>query len=420
MNRSFDKILVRRIREVFDNHHEPVDQSAWKDMQRRLDAGRNLRVVYIHRASRIAAVLLVLFLVFWPFNRQIRDYLGSGEESTIQNESASTTSQTPGSITREKEVTASAIDSAQRKIQDRQEARLAARNNKTEKILPAKKEGREPLKVATGTTLKTIDYQKITPLTRKIDPARNIQPSLAGLTERWEQKSTWEDISADTEVTGRKENINLGVALSTLYNYTSKATKSDLNFSGGVLSEIDLLPNLSMQTGVIVSRQYFTTQGSSSIRGKDAVYSYLATSESHSPANVTSTSDRVKLVGLDVPVNLQYRYRDFSLTAGISSFTYIQEQYSHRYSAEYVNYVYDQANNLRETEKVIRSQSVKESYDPLQQFDLANILNLSLGYHFTFDRSQLVLEPYMKHPLGDLTSQDIRFGSRGIRLKFQF
>jgi hypothetical protein len=420
MNRSFDKILVRRIREVFDNHHEPVDQGAWKDMQRRLEAGRNLRVVYIHRASRIAAVLLVLFLVFWPFNRQIRDYLGSGEESTIQNESALTTSQTPGFITREKEVTASAIDSAQRKIQDRQEARLAEMNNKTQKISPGKQEERGALQVATGTTLRTIDYQKITPLTRKIDPERNIQPSLAGLTERGAQKSTWEDISANTEVPGRKENVNLGVALSTLYNYTSKATKSDLNFSGGVLSEIDLLPNLSMQTGVIVSRQYFTTQVSSSIRAKDAVFSYLAASESHSPANVTSTSDRVKLVGLDVPVNLQYRYRDFSLTAGISSFTYIQEQYSHRYSAKYVNYVYDESNNLRGTEKVIRSQSIKESYDPLQQFDLANILNLSLGYHFTFDRSQLVLEPYMKHPLGDLTSQDIRFGSRGIRLKFQF
>ncbi|MFW6101426.1 MAG: hypothetical protein ACOC90_08560, partial [Bacteroidota bacterium] len=93
MNRSFDKILVRRIREVFDNHHEPVDQGAWKDMQRRLDAGRNLRVVYITRASRIAAVLLILFLVFWPFSQQIRDYSDSGETRMIQNEPSYTASQ---------------------------------------------------------------------------------------------------------------------------------------------------------------------------------------------------------------------------------------------------------------------------------------------------------------------------------------
>ena len=51
MNRSFDKILTRRIREVFDNNREPVDPDAWADMEKRLNARRNMRVVYTLRVE---------------------------------------------------------------------------------------------------------------------------------------------------------------------------------------------------------------------------------------------------------------------------------------------------------------------------------------------------------------------------------
>jgi len=67
MNKSFDKILSRRIREVFDNHQEPVDPVAWRDMESRLNARRNMRVVYVRRIAGVAAVLLLLFLIIRPF-----------------------------------------------------------------------------------------------------------------------------------------------------------------------------------------------------------------------------------------------------------------------------------------------------------------------------------------------------------------
>ena len=62
MSKSFDKILSRRIREVFDNNREPVDPDAWADMEKRLNARRNMRVVYIRRIAGAAAILLLLFL----------------------------------------------------------------------------------------------------------------------------------------------------------------------------------------------------------------------------------------------------------------------------------------------------------------------------------------------------------------------
>lgn len=421
MNRSFDKILIRRIREVFDNHSEAVDPAAWKDMQEKLDGGRNLRIVYLQRASRVAAVLLLLFLVFWPFNQQIKEYSERNETLMNQYELPSPDFQENMEFAEsDSKGIASVENSGEQQSESQPQRRLIGQDDHNEMIQneTGKKEGIS--KKTAATSKEKDDLQKISPLQRRVDVAQNQQPYLAALSESGEQKSPWEQISSGNLETDKKQKANLGVTFSTLYNYTPKATKSDLNFSGGVLSEFELLPNLSMHTGVIVSRQYFTTHGSTIPEGNDALYSHLSAESTSSSANVTSTSNRVELVGLDVPVNIRYRYRDFSLTAGISSFTYIQEQYSHHYSAEYVNYIYDESNNLRNTEKVIRSQSVEESYDPLHQVDLANILNLSLGYHFTFDRSQMVVEPYLKHPLSDLTSQDIRFGARGIRLKFQF
>ena len=180
----------------------------------------------------------------------------------------------------------------------------------------------------------------------------------------------------------------------------------------------------------MLSRQYFTTQ-----KTNDAFYSYLAKNNqlsaapsfdyAHSRYDYVNTSisdvyNKVRLVGIDIPVNLEYQYRQFSLTAGVSSLTYIQEDYRHGYTSSYLAHAYDESNNLVETTLVKENELLKESFNPLSKFDFANMLNLSVGYQLSMGQSQLVIEPFMKHPLGDLASRDIRFGARGLRLRMRF
>jgi hypothetical protein len=433
MNKSFDKILVRRIREVFENHHEQVDRNAWRDMQERLDAGRNLRVVYIRRASRIAAALLVLFLVSWPFNQRIQEYMTSRDNLVLQEEASPPAQESiQQSTKRENREDLTSKDRAEKSAHPSQQTGMLSQKE-PEKALPAKeKQTRETyvqrsLISMESLTSKTGKLQKMDPLQWNLKVNQKTEQKKLLLSEQDSRPSDWEKIADKELEKSRQQNVNMGLAFSTLYNYSPKTTNSDMNFSGGMLTEISILPKLTVNTGIMVSRQFFTLND-----GQQRLYSILEKSDAtrldySAPASgefslsgSVNHSRRVKLIGLDVPVNLQYHYRNFSISAGISSLTYIREQYKYNYSAEYVKLVYDESNNLANTVNITRSGELEETYQPLRQVDLANILNFSVGYHFTFDHSHLVVQPYIKHPLGNLTSQDIRFGARGIQLQYQF
>jgi hypothetical protein len=182
---------------------------------------------------------------------------------------------------------------------------------------------------------------------------------------------------------------------------------------------------------LVVSRQYFTTRK----RGGELT-SYLIANSSYSRTDEQNqldgnladgvyqhfrdVSNKVKLVGLDVPVNIEYRIDNVSLSAGISSFTYLQEKYRHDFTSNYLVYEYDQQNNIVGSDNVVRNETVSETYNPLGKMDLASVLNVAVGYHFEAGATRLVIEPFMKHPLGDLASRDLRFGARGVRLRIGF
>mgnify|MGYP006291082097 CR=1 FL=1 len=421
MSRSFDKKLVRRIREVFDNHSEPVNRDAWKDMERRLDFQHTRKVVSMYSIIRIAAVVLIFFLVLWPFNHRLPEHPSDREPAKRQNtqktassrdtkehiedrtgkgEPGKTAQMSPGFSQHE----ISTPESFGQQQTHLQAIQGRARNSQKQgTIVDSRKQGMEKL----GTI-----HSKI-PVSLK-----PVNLSFAGFPSR-RTKSQWTAISVPDSAKNIQQRFNLGVSFSTLYNYASQTIDSDLNYSGGIVSEFKILPRLSMHTGLIVSRQYFTTQnGRYPLPDLDNKHE-----ANYTLSHLESNSNRVELVGLDVPLNIEYQIKNLSLTAGISSFTYIQEQYHDRYSTKYIYSGTERTIGYDSWDRdpvIIRNESFKTSYDPLNRMDLANILNLAVGYHLTFDHSHLVIQPFMKHPLGNLTSRDIRFGSRGIQLKYQF
>lgn len=429
MSRSFDKKLIRRIREVFDNHSEPVSRYAWKDMERRLDFQHTRKVISMYSIIRIAAVLLIFFLVLWPFNHRLPEHSRDRESAKHQNTQKTASSRD----------TQEHVEDRTSKGEPGKTAQMSPGFNQHE-ISPPESlgqkqtrlqaiQGRARISQKQGTVAdkRKKAMEKLGTIHSKI-PVRlkPVNLSFAGFPSR-RTKSQWTATGVPDSAKNIRQRFNLGVSFSTLYNYASQTIDSDLNYSGGIVSEFKILPRLSMHTGLIISRQYFTTQD-----GRHLLPA-LAANKQESNYTLTylkSNSNRVELVGLDVPLNIEYQIKNISLTAGISSFTYIQEKYHARYSAEYIysgreNTIRYEVNAIEydagvNNPVITRNESIKTSYDPLNQMDLANILNLAVGYHFTFDHSRLVIQPYMKHPLGNLTSRDIRFGSRGIQLKYQF
>ena len=248
MSKSFDKILVRRIREVFDNNREPVDPDAWADMEKRLNARRNMRVVYIRRIAGAAAILLLLFLVFSPFDQE--------EPSPGDGGSISSSRQTVPS--------AQVIPdtSGETKSPDQEESLAEAVPQKKEVIEPATDSQKEQqVEQSVGVAPKASDFtedifisgrnnihmNKLAALDAGIEqPERRpagaqkttfenelwpVDPVKAGTTSH----DAWNDLASAQPLDREKGNMNLSVEISTLYNYSSSMLESQVNFAGGIV-----------------------------------------------------------------------------------------------------------------------------------------------------------------------------------------
>ena len=424
MSKSFDKILVRRIREVFDNHREPVDPDAWKDMERRLNRQSSLRVVYLKRIAGVAALLLLLLLIFRPFESH-RD-ITSSLDRVVQTESKPESEPGPSSSGQSSESAGSAEAARDRDA-------MAEADPEARQAQDIEQTRHDPQVRTNSEQMKKIELLSAGiqgPRETEQAGSRDAPPAdislLGSQVDRTEDDDVWADLPVQPAVAKEKNKMALGVEFSTLYNYSSSMIASEVNFAGGVISEFQVIPGLKVSTGLVISRQYFTTRKQS--RG---LTTYLSENTKIGPATELTRidgvsasyhdlSNKVKLIGLDVPLNIEYRIENVSFSAGISSFTYLQEKYRHDFTGDYTVYEYDGANNLVGSDNITRSGSVKETYNPLGKLDLANVLNLAVGYHFDVGRTQLVVEPFMKHPLGDLASRDIRFGARGLRIRVGF
>jgi len=457
MSRSFDKILVRRIREVFDNYREPVDPAAWKDMERRLNHRSRLRVVYMGRVAGVAALLLVLMLIFRPFEsrREAAPSMEQVVESDTETPAGSQAPQESVAANERQEKSDEQGDDPERilasekkdvgGVQEKTEHKSgdSDRIDKADAVdlLIAERQDDQSQNIedrqASGEIRKrSVLISRITPASESnvaLDQAKgsNAPETLLAQFDQPGDPSVWENLPDQPVSREKNKPMELEVEFSTLYNYSSSMIASEVNFAGGVISEFQVLPNLTLSTGLVVSRQYFTTGKQS--RG---LTSYLSANSSYSRTDELAqfdenladgvyphfrdVSNKVKLIGLDVPVNIEYRINKVSLSAGISSFTYLQEKYRHDFTSNYVVYEYDTENNIVGTNKVAQNESVSETYNPLGKMDLASVLNVAVGYHFDVGQTRLVVEPFMKHPLGDLASRDIRFGARGIRLRVGF
>ena len=82
------------------------------------------------------------------------------------------------------------------------------------------------------------------------------------------------------------------------------------------------------------------------------------------------------------------------------------------------NTIYNQATQQFENTSFSNSYSETLSYSSLNKFDFCELLNLSFGYKYSLKKGEIVIEPYIKHPIGFLTNQDLKIGSGGISFRY--
>ena len=251
-----------------------------------------------------------------------------------------------------------------------------------------------------------------------------------------ESKQPNKTVFAENEVPKNKRDlgyrgraISFGIYAATYVNYASKSN-NQINEGIGISSDIRLSRKLNLSTGIAIGQNSLNYNGqlppeqskllapanssaNSAVSNKASALAAPAYAANAFFAATPSLKNyTASLVGLEIPINMKYKFNPEKsatfVSIGVSSGTFINERYTSTYA-----YTTPFASNLSQT----TNQSLQQKFN---SFYFAKTLNFSFGKGYRLSGNDLIIEPFLKYPIEGLGSQQIKFGSGGVNLKFNF
>ena len=217
---------------------------------------------------------------------------------------------------------------------------------------------------------------------------------------------------------GSKKSLKFGLEVSPIFDYNQDNGSSNVGFTGGLTIEIPISNKFDINTGVFYADQKLNLNQSSTL------YSNGISAKN----NIQLIDEEAVIKGIEIPLNVKYNFsvakKDFFITVGVTSTSYIKENIESNYlvngrtetrSQDYLG------NNIVKYELVKTNSKITTPANS-STFNFANYFNLSLGVKLPInkERQDIVIAPYFKYSLKPLTKQQIDFNSGGVHLRYYF
>lgn len=251
----------------------------------------------------------------------------------------------------------------------------------------------EPLKKAIATdTVVVLENNKLSTIDFLIAESKNP----AKEQKKKDLGSKW-DFGVEVMPTVTQKNMNVGAGLTTAYRLSNK-----LSISSGISL-------LQLQSGVNVGNA----------GGID-----MSVARSLSDRQLTAVNSNIKAV--DIPLGLVYKINQhFYTSAGVSYFNVINEKRSNTYlqTAQVSQSVSNAVTGDSYSYKAVVSEQVSEPVDsePLRGNSYLGFFNFSIGRKQTlFNKYNIMIEPFIKVPVGKLSDQELKLLNSGLKLQLSF
>ncbi|RWY51104.1 hypothetical protein [Mucilaginibacter gilvus] len=477
MDEQFDEKLKSRITEVFDNYEFPPADEAWLELRKKLLVKEERKVAWLWWSSAAAILLLFLGVGLWlNYKPDAVTNVAANHSKPLSHvaEEVDSVKQTEAAPNNIASAQPQPVNSDSRSIAPAASNKYTAGNNKPLReqhaplgnagTLPVAMDGTQKAGIAkqdqsvtaiagnlpvskqapvNATTLPDVkkpvtaktDQQQVAKIDAPVNVADNSQTNAVASTKTnsviaQQPAKTIDDLFKETQPSvvarqkaGNKElkKVNFSVYAATYVNY-AEGSANQVNAGAGFTSDIRLGKKIKLSTGVSLAQNTFSYAGlppvSVTNRALAADALPAATKSDGFFSTVSSVAElkgsNASLVGLDIPINIKYEFNpdktDTYISAGLSSGTFIDERYTYRYA--YHN------NSLGNSTVTTQDQTSTQSFN---SFYFGKTLNVSFGTGFPIGKTnRLVIEPFLKYPLGGLGTQSIHFGSGGVNLKFNF
>ncbi|GAC1313390.1 MAG: hypothetical protein NVSMB24_36580 [Mucilaginibacter sp.] len=488
MDEQFDKDLINRIREVFDDYEDPTADEGWLELRKKFPEKKSRRpVAWIWRGAAAALVLLCMGIGFLIYDGRVKPTTvahtrtkaspvenlvknkpgsngtantGSNKETKLPNATiaqGSSLAQSPAitkghnennhpvTNTKGRDLTTPANFTTQgRQYAARSSSGKTSLTNSTAynpSVAPQKS-------LQNGTVdqhpaLKNNPANVIASAKNPIVPGKIIDSAIINKVNTTQllaansQKTT-----GNTDTAGNKPAVNsanttlaavkqaktrkvedtdprrirLAISAGTYVNY-AKGSSSQMNMGLGFTSDIPLTRKLSLVTGINVSQNSLNFAGTPppAIQQNHLVAAAAPKTASIASAYFAPVSTpkfqnyNANLIALDIPVNLKYQFSpkksDAYISAGLSSGTFIDENYVYKYNYPSL------------FSPAVQQTLGTSAHNRFNNFYVAKVVNVAFGVGRQIGRNRVIIEPFLKYPLDGVGSQQLRFGTGGVNLK---
>lgn len=420
--KPFDEKFADRVREVFDLYDELPDPMAWEDMKGRLDYARRRRVMaLLPMLSRAATILLFVgvsaFLYTTLFNAGTDD---AGDPLQIAGETTAPV----------------APDDASSFAADPQLSSMSGQ------IAPVPGEVllaqvSEPAASPSASEVTGSGYGAPVSMTAILSEGVSamLQTKEVPNLPEFAQGSYLRDDPLMVDPSYESQRLypeyipgqspgsafNWSVTAGSMMTFAEQQLASGMGYSGGVLTEWAALPRLRLSSGMLLAYQQFEVER---MPLRMISSQEILAGLDYNDADAFGDHE-YEFLAVDIPLNVQFRLGEtrnsqLFVSAGVSSMFYLQQRVSGYSSAFVTSQRYNPDTGQYQPFSQFSEVYLDDSYDGLNRFDFARLLNLSFGYVIKGSRHSTVIEPFIKYPLGTISTRELRMGMGGVTLRYRF
>lgn len=458
--KPFDDAFADKVREVIDHHEEPFDPAAWEDMKGRLARKRKSGMVaFFPLVARVAASLLILsaltwlsVMVFFPAPVSLTDNTpdaaeepasatndqqiipntdGDENNDLLISDQSDAQQQPPGA----QENSSSLAGNMRGTLPDEATRPITELTDASEAVQQVTKPDEEtgetaglPTAITAISSLHQDGHHPVNPdSTNNI--VHGIRPSepIASAAKEAVATDTHDLPLANDQMAvmaspshEREKTLTWGVAAGSMLTVAEQQLTSGIGFTGGITSEYRLSARFRIYSGVLLAYQQFEVSGMPVQRRS------MQNDFSSELTDVRTYADNAyEIYAVDLPLNIQFRTprtknRQWYVSTGVSSLLYLQQDMSGTETAYLEAAYFDHESSSYRNKTLTTEVWVASTYEPFARFDFARLLNFSLGYAIEKGNTTTILEPFVKIPLGTISSRDLKMGMGGISLRLTF
>lgn len=407
--KPFDEKFADRVREVFDQYNESPDPMAWDAMNERLDQGGRQRVIaLLPLLSRAAAVLLFAaisaFLYTNVFMPGEDDQLAVDVPFALPIEPAGRV-ETAAAVPLDAEIPAP----VSRPVTSDRVSEPAPASESGElfaAMLPVSGVSSSALPVRSG----SLDYELAESVSQQEEPR---------ILEAYIFEPSYEEYLINRPGRSTRSSFNWGFTAGSMMTFAEQQLASGLGFSGGLVTEWKAFPRMKVSSGMMLAYQQFEVE-----RMPLRMISNQEILAGLDYNDATAYGDHeYEFLAIDIPMNVQFnlgenRRSQLYVSAGVSSLFYLQQRVSGYSSAFITGQTYNPATGQYQPFSQYSEVYLDDNYDG--RFDFARLLNFSFGYVIKGDNHSTVIEPFIKYPLGTISTRELKMGMGGVTFRYRF